>query len=372
MRNVLLLFVFLSSAICAAAGELDDKLAALVGAFGGEYLKKREELLAAPGVKSFLKNKIKDPKITPLQRIQSEILLEWLEKRDSILNIMRCDIVKKERASKEREGSEELVDSSASPGVAWTRYRHWPPHWSRIPKDKMSKLLKVYQERPCLYFIVESLWKFPSVERRDYSYNYVEDFEISTKEKLPWSVKKNPEYIFYALLPKMSIQEKEIFGLALEDKVIKEIREKSWYDCELKSDMNKLTYLGVPPSAVDIIVKWLETIPNPNQKALLALHYLPQLPNLSISKLKKLRRILGEGLKGEAATTYSELFNEYIVALETQKPISDSWVMKYVNLIPYSYPLSFYERLIYRIRPDLKGRLRRVSPYRIEIASGND
>lgn len=93
MRNIIILLLVLNGAVCLS-NELEKDFEKLVSLSSKEYLTFREEILKNPELKGFLQNKLQKKKTLPLlHEAEAYILLEWLERKNCIQSMLKCQVL---------------------------------------------------------------------------------------------------------------------------------------------------------------------------------------------------------------------------------------------------------------------------------------
>jgi hypothetical protein len=215
--------------------------------------------------------------------------------------------------------------------------------------------MKAYNANPCPWFILECLWKF----NLD-NCGYYGDEELVTKpfEDIPKYTHHNPLYVFFGMAREISEKHKVGFASALEEKTKLMLQQtENVEDIEI-SLIEKLAYLGLPRS-LDVTIDAIQRLEDHQSVGVMILKYLPlfdiNIENKEeLDKFKVVAGMIGSmtGLEG-----HRDFMNSFIDAIESGKTINDSWVIRYANSLWPLGPFSLYEHAIYRIRPDLRGRL---------------
>lgn len=361
-------YTMLISASCIA-GEMTEDFNLLVESYGKEYVILRERMLEKNEAKDYLDSIINDKELPQVKKAQALILQEWMNNKTAIRENLAIQVI--DHTPKRRDVADTPLSDGFLPPPKWNTPRggfHYP-FWHSLPADKLETLMKAYNANPCPWFILECLWKFNLDDRRDYG-----EAELVVKpfSDMPKYTHHNPQYVFFGMVREMPEDQKVVFAAVLEEINKKMLQQSVETQISL---IEKLAYLGLPRS-LDVTIEAIQRLEDTQSVSVMMLKYLPLFKiNIGdkeeLSKLKLVAGMIGNmaGYEGRR-----DFLNSFIDAIESNKAINDEWVIMYANLLWPLGPFSFYEHAIYRLRPDLRGRLieeREGSSRRVIITDEN-
>ena len=347
MKQIFILFLSLLTGMLCYGKDMERDFEDLVLLSGQKNLSLRQDVLKEPELKEFLQKKLQNEGISPLHKAEAHILLEWIEKKENIRNIMNCQVIDFEvKALKQLEkqptvdNDGDLVLAPPAHNVPCGGFRY--PRWFSLSEDKLDKLMKVYNDNPCPYFILECLWKFSGTE----------NLELVTKpfKDVPKYTHHNPEYIYFGMAKTLSDEQKESFANVLESKIRRAIKDNIKPEAVLP-DVERLVYLGTQRS-LPTIIEWILKQEG-NAKMLYLCQFIPIIARKqNTSELQGFKKIFDD----KSSPGFLDFYSSFLDYLNSDKSLPNEWIKKYLHLVN-AYPLPFYKDFIFRVRPDLEGKI---------------
>lgn len=354
MKRIIVLLLLVYGTFCFSHG-LENDFRKLTNLSGEKYVKLRDIILRTPGLNGFLEKKLRQKNLSTQHEAEAKILREWLDNKSNIRHVLAEQVVdhtpKKLAVSQRPKGKRTkftLPPPTCNVPCGGFRY----PRWFLLPKKSLDKLMKAYNINPCPWFILECLWKFSE-----------DDLKLITKtfQGIPKYTYRNPEYIFFGMAKEMPKGQRKLFASVLESKIDQVIEKKQTAE-KLLPSIEQLLYLGEGQSA-DIVMKWISCSVDRQSQKFYLIQFIPMVAYLNhIEELKKYAELYNnipdsKGLK--------EYYLSFLASLESGNGPDDLWIKRYLALQGRGYPFAFFDTFIYRIRPDLKGKI-------VEVGEGGN
>jgi hypothetical protein len=342
MKSIIVILLIIRG-MCCFAGNLEKDFEKLLALSGGEYLAGREDILKNVELKEFLHRKLREKHLPLLSQAEAYILLEWIENRVAIQNVLAKQVIGDEKIAippKDKDSESILPPPDCNIPVGGFHY----PQWLSLKKEKLEKLMAVYDAKPCPYFILECLWKFSG-----------DDIKLVARpfKNIPKHTCHNPEYIFFGMARTMPDELKELFALALESRISTAI-EKNRNAKKLLPGIEQLAYLGRGKSA-RVMMNWISHCEDKASQKLYLIQFIPMVADANHREELMKYAELYNGIPDSEG--FRKYYLSFLSSLESGKGPDDLWIRRYLILQGRVYPLAFFEEFIYRVRPDLKGKI---------------
>jgi hypothetical protein len=343
--------------ISSVAGEIAPDFNRLVESYGQEYLVLRTQLLDNVETRNYILTLLQDKEVPAVKRAQALILQEWMDDKRAIREILAAQVI--DHTPKRLDNTDmPPTPPGGLPPPKWNTprggFRY--PSWHSLPTDKLDTLMKVYNTNPCPWFILECLWKFNLGSRCSYG-----EAELVVKpfEDIPKYTHHNPLYVFFGMARSLPEEQKMLFVAVLERKILKV--DASHQSSEKGLDaIEQLLFICLEQSSKTIL-NWIRKH-DQNEKVLYMRQFIPmiayksnlaELKDFIISELDGMSNLAPEDFEAFSKNLLWELLD----SLQKEDAVDDNWINIYLKIQSHLYPLAFYEDFIYRIRPDLRGRL---------------
>jgi len=324
-------------------------------AYDRDYILQREQILAADitALKSFLREKAANSKSSILEKALAYVLLEHVEKKAAIDNLIY--------AGRVREPDKDFEQS-----IIWEdSVFRYPYQWDKLPAEKRALIMDDYSKNECLFFILESLWKFTDSNARFPAFQDIKGFNL-------------PVFVFFGIARGLQPELKELFVATLKDSAPKHFSPLFAVD-----SFEYLLYLEAEDSC-HIILDWgNKRITHPDAYVYKALCIiLPAMQGADLKVLKSAQIILEKDdvTPRQVNATNRELLDGLIQFYERGEQPDDKWISSYLVNAQSVHFMSFIliQPFLLKLRPDIEKRLQEImvdkneslDPFRKKIPSG--